>query len=54
MKKIIYSIICVLIIGIVALLFTLDLNKGNTYILSNNDRLIEAKSRLIKRDTNVL
>ena len=28
--------------------------KGNTYILSNNDRLIEAKSRLIKRDTNVL
>lgn len=27
--------------------------KGNTYILSNNDRLVEAKERLIIRDTNV-
>lgn len=29
MKKIIYSIICVVIIGVIALLFVLDLNKGN-------------------------
>ena len=29
MKKIIYSIICVVIIGLIALLFILDLNKGN-------------------------
>lgn len=29
MKKIIYSIICVVIIGIIALLFILDLNKGD-------------------------
>lgn len=27
--------------------------KGNTYILSSNERLIEAKKRLIKRDTNI-
>ena len=27
--------------------------KGNTYILSNNDRLLEAKERLIIRDTNI-
>lgn len=29
MKKIIYSIICVVVIGIIALLFVLDLNKGD-------------------------
>lgn len=34
MKKIIYSIICIVIIGLIALLFTLDLNKGN----DNNDK----------------
>ncbi len=27
--------------------------KGNTYILSNNDRLVEAKERLLIRDTNI-
>lgn len=30
MKKIIYSIICVVVIGFIALLFILDLNKGDS------------------------
>ena len=34
MKKIIYSIICIVIIGVIALLFILDLNKGDK---KNND-----------------
>ena len=34
MKKIIYSIICIVIIGLIALLFILDLNKGDK---KNND-----------------
>ena len=30
MKKIIYSIICIVIIGLISLLFILDLNKSDT------------------------
>ena len=39
MKKIIYSIICLLVIGFIILLFTLDLNKSN----SNNNKLTKVK-----------
>lgn len=35
MKKIIYSIICIVIIGLISLLFILDLNKSDT----KNDNL---------------
>lgn len=39
MKKIIYSIICILIIGMIFLLFMLDLNKGD----NNKDNLEKIK-----------
>lgn len=39
MKKIIYSIICLFVIGFIILLFTLDLNKSN----SNNNKLTKVK-----------
>ena len=38
MKKIIYSVICIVIIGIIAFLFIFDLNKGD-----DNNNLIKVR-----------